>query len=89
MSMQTTDPTRVPTHLRVPSTTFCTYQISFQVDAVGLHPEWRRGGNSATLILGEAAHPPIAFSAGLLGGIQLSQHNVGETTAFRRRWMEG
>jgi len=31
------------------------------------------GGNSATLILDEAAHPPIAFLAGLPGGIQLSQ----------------
>ena len=31
------------------------------------------GGKSAMLILDEEAHPPIAFSAGLPGGIQLSQ----------------
>ena len=30
------------------------------------------GGNGVLLILDEATHPPIAFSAGLPGGIQLS-----------------
>jgi len=51
------------------------------------------GGNSATLILDEAAHPPIAFSAGLPGGIQLSQlldpRSVRGDSVPRRRWMEG
>jgi hypothetical protein len=31
------------------------------------------GVESAMLIVGDARHPPIAFSAGLHGGIQLSQ----------------
>jgi len=41
--------------------------------SLGLIRNGRGGGNSAMLILDEAAHPPIAFSAGLPGGIQLSQ----------------
>ena len=38
---------------------------SCEVDASRPHAQWRRGGSSAMLILVEAAHPPIAFSAGL------------------------
>jgi hypothetical protein len=45
----------------------------------------RNGGGGAMLILDEAADPPITFSAGLPGGIQLSQlsdlRNVHEAMA--------
>ena len=51
----------------------------------GLRRNGGGGGGGAMLILDEATYPPIAFSAGLPGGIQLSQlpdpRNVREAMA--------
>jgi len=89
---RTTDPTRVPTHLRVLSTTFVRTKLPFKVDALRPLSQWR-GGNSAMLILDEAAHHPVTFSNGLPGGIQLSQlpdpRSVRGAGVPRCRWIEG
>jgi len=65
------DPAKIPTHLRILSTTFCGYLIPLR----SRHAPIRNGGgrNSAMLILDEANHPPIGFSTGLPGTIQLSR----------------
>jgi len=44
----------------------------------------RNGGGGNNAILDEAAHPPIAFSAGLPGGIQLSQ--LPDPRSVGTRW---
>ena len=65
------DPAKIPAHLRILSTTFCTYLIPLR----SRHALIRNGGggNSAMLILDEANHHPIGFSTGLPGTIQLSR----------------
>jgi hypothetical protein len=44
----------------------------------------RGGGGGAMLLLDDAAHPLIVFSAGLPGGIQLSQLPI--PVVFARQW---
>jgi hypothetical protein len=67
-------------------------RFSSKVDAIRPHTQWRRGGG-AILILDNAAHPPIAFLAGLPGGIQLSQlpdpRNMCKGVAAPDGWQEG